>query len=485
MLVNKYGHVVAMAQKEFPQYYPQAGWVEQNPEEIWQSQLRVANEVILKAGIMPGQIAAIGITNQRETTIVWDKLTGEPIYNAIVWQDKRTSAFCQQLKNEGWSNYCLENTGLVIDSYFSATKINWILNHVEGALEKASNGDLLFGTVDSWLIWQLTGGKFHITDYTNASRTLLFNIKTLTWDQKLLDRFSIPRNMLPKVVESSGIIGSTHAGIFGPVCIPIAGIAGDQQAALFGQAGFEPGVAKNTYGTGCFILMHTGQKQVISTNGLLTTLTCDTKNNQPQYALEGSVFIAGAAIKWLRDALHLIKSAPETEKMATEVADTHGVYVVPAFAGLGAPYWDMDARGAVFGLTLGVTHKHIVKATLEALAYQSKEVMDAMEQEAGFKIETLQVDGGASANNYLMQFQADLLNARVNRPRNIETTAMGAAFLAGLATGFWKNRDEIKTIRQLDRTFVPAMDEETRTKLYRGWKKAVARTLRWMEEEGV
>jgi glycerol kinase len=483
VLVNKSGQMIGKAQKEFPQHYPKAGWVEQDPEDIWQSQLEMVHKVLKEHNVLPGEIAAIGITNQRETTIVWDKETGKPVYNAIVWQDKRTYPYCQQMKDEGWSEYCLENTGLIIDSYFSATKIRWILDNVEGATEKARQGKLLFGTVDSWLIWKLTGGKFHVTDYTNASRTLIFNIKTLTWDKKLLDRLNIPERMLPQVVESSGIIGHTFPALFKGIPIPIAGIAGDQQAALFGHTGFGSGVAKNTYGTGCFILMNTGSKQVISSQGLLTTLTCTTKTHQPNYALEGSVFIAGAAIKWLRDALHLIKSTSETAKMATDVADTHGVYVVPAFAGLGAPYWDMQARGAIFGLTLGVTHKHIVKATLEALAYQSKEVIDAMEREAGCKMLSLNVDGGASANDYLMQFQANMIDAKVVRPRNIETTAMGAAFLAGLASGFWSNLQELENIREVEQTFEPQMDKIVREKLYAGWKKAVSRTMKWEEED--
>jgi glycerol kinase len=483
ILVNKSGKLVGKAQKEFPQFYPKTGWVEQNPEDIWQSQYNVAKEVLDTFNILPEQISGIGITNQRETTIVWEKETGLPVYSAIVWQDKRTSGYCQQLKDEGWSDYIQENTGLIIDSYFSATKIRWILNNVEDAAIKAQKGQLLFGTVDSWIIWKLTGGKTHITDYTNASRTLLFNIKTLTWDKQLLELFGVPESMLPKVVPSSGVLGHTLPLLFGGVQIPISGVAGDQQAALFGQTTFEIGAAKNTYGTGCFILLNTGTKQIVSKQGLISTLTCLTKANHPEYALEGSVFIAGAAIKWLRDALHLISDASDTEKMIADVADTHGVYVVPAFSGLGAPYWDMQARGAIFGLTQGVTHKHIIKATLESLAYQSKEVIDAMEREAGCRIHTLNVDGGASINNYLMQFQADMLDALVVRPANIETTAMGAAFLAGLATGFWNNVDELKTIRSIDQSFSPKMERQVRTKLYQGWQKAVSRTMKWEEED--
>ncbi|MCK9207329.1 MAG: glycerol kinase GlpK [Salinivirgaceae bacterium] len=476
------GQIVASSQKEFPQYYPQPGWVEQTPEEIWHSQLEVAHEVIRKAKIKPLEIHALGITNQRETAIIWDKTTGVPIYPAIVWQDKRTSVFCDELKKEGWAPYVHENTGLVIDSYFSATKIHWMLNHVPGAMDRAKKGQLLLGTVDTWLIWKLTNGAIHVTDFTNASRTLLFNIKTLEWDLELLARMGIPDKMLPKVVASSENIGNTHPELFGGIPIPIAGIAGDQQSALYGQAGFEPGLAKNTYGTGCFILMNTGTKKVTSTHGLLTTLTCGTRQEYPRYALEGSVFIAGAAIKWLRDALHLIKKADETLEIAENLKDTQGVYVVPAFTGLGAPYWDMTARGAIFGLTLGVTDKHIVKATLESLAYQSKDVLDAMEKDAGVAIKVLNVDGGASTNNYLMQFQSDILNAQVDRPEIVETTALGAAFLAGLATGFWKNKDELNQIRKLNHSFKPKMDEESRILLYEGWQKAVNRSMYWEDK---
>jgi glycerol kinase len=482
ILFNRSGEIVATSQKEFHQSYPQPGRVEQDPLEIYSSQLEVARLVIQKAGATPADIHAIGITNQRETTIVWDKTTGIPVYPAIVWQDKRTSHFCDELKDEGWGPYVHENTGLVIDSYFSATKINWIMNQVPQAMEKAARGELLFGTVDTWLIWNLTKGKCHVTDFTNASRTLLFNIKTLEWDIDLMARFGVPESVLPQVVESSEWIGNTHPAIFDGLEIPIAGIAGDQQAALFGQASFESGLAKNTYGTGCFILMNTGTQKVNSTHGLLTTLTCNTKRDCPRYALEGSVFIAGAAIKWLRDALHLIHDAGETTSIAELLHDTQGVYVVPAFTGLGAPYWDMTARGAIFGLTLGATDKHIVKATLESLAYQSKDVLNAMQKDAGVTIKTLNVDGGASANNYLMQFQSDILNARVERPSIIETTALGAAFLAGLATGFWDDEDELMEIRKLDRAFNPAMKDETRNQLYKGWQNAVKRTMNWEAE---
>ncbi|PKP10259.1 MAG: glycerol kinase [Bacteroidetes bacterium HGW-Bacteroidetes-4] len=482
MLLNADGDILAVEQLEFKQYYPQPGWVEQDPMEIWESQLKVTQKLLQQNHIDAREIHALGITNQRETTLVWDKLTGKPVYNAIVWQDKRTTGFCNELVQEGWGPYAAKNTGLVIDSYFSGTKIHWILNHVAGAKEKAAKGELLFGTVDTWLVWNLTGGKLHVTDYTNASRTLLFNITSLEWDEELLARLQVPHSLLPQVVESSAVIGATTAALFGAE-IPIAGIAGDQQSALFGQAGFEPGLAKNTYGTGCFILMNTGSKQVISDHGLLTTLTCGTKADQPRYALEGSVFIAGAAIKWLRDALKLVKNAGETQQIAEALTDTQGVYVVPAFTGLGAPYWNMNARGGIFGLTLGITDKHIVKATLESLAYQSNDVLKAMEKDAGVPIQSLNVDGGASANNYLMQFQSNLTNARVIRPKNIETTALGAAFLAGLASGFWKDRADIARIRKIDREFEPKMEAETRDKLCAGWQKAVKRTLDW--EEGL
>ncbi len=479
ILFNRAGKIVASAQKEFPQYYPQPGWVEQNPFDIWNSQIEVAQQVIKKAGAAASDIHAIGITNQRETTIIWDKITGLPVYPAIVWQDKRTAGFCEELKNEGWSSYVSENTGLVIDSYFSATKIHWILNRVKNAKERALKGDLLFGTVDTWLIWNLTKGKCHVTDFTNASRTLLFNITELEWDTDLLARMGVPKALLPQVVASSEWVGSTHASFFNGIEIPIAGIAGDQQAALFGQAGFDSGVAKNTYGTGCFILMNTDTQKVVSSHGLVTTLTCGTRKDCPRFALEGSVFIAGAAIKWLRDALHLITDASETLSIAEQLENTQGVYVVPAFTGLGAPYWDMTARGAIFGLTLGATDKHIVKATLESLAYQSKDVLNAMEKDAEVTIKILNVDGGASANNYLMQFQSDILNARVERPAIIETTALGAAFLAGLATGFWEDENELKQIRKLDCTFNPLMNDDTRQHLYKGWQNAVKRAMNW------
>lgn len=479
ILFNKQGSIVHLAQKEFVQYYPKPGWVEHDAEEIWQSQLEVMNQVVREAGISFKDIHALGITNQRETTVIWDKETGKPISNAIVWQDKRTSALCDELKVGEHANYITETTGLVIDSYFSGTKINWLLRNISGAKEKAANGELLLGTIDSWLVWKLSNGKHHVTDYTNASRTMLFDIAQLKWDDKILDLLKIPKSLLPKLVSSSQIVGTTFADLTGGVEIPIAGIAGDQQAALFGQTGFETGVAKNTYGTGCFILMNTGGVKVKSEHGLITTLTCETTVDHPNYALEGSIFIAGAAIKWLRDSLHLIESASQTQHIAEELEDTGGIYVVPAFSGMGAPYWDMYSRGAIFGLTLGASDKHIVKATLESLAYQSKDVLKAMEKDADQRIKMLNVDGGASANNYLMQFQSDILGVQVQRPVNIETTALGAAFLAGLSSGFWKDKDELQSIRETDKQFSPAMDKSKVDKLYAGWEKAIERSLGW------
>ena len=471
--------MLGIEQREFPQHYPQPGWVEQDPEDIWKSQLSVTRSLLQKHRIKGSVIAAIGISNQRETTIVWDKNTGKPVYPAIVWQDKRTSEICDALNQTEWKDYIRENTGLVIDSYFSATKVQWILDHVEGAREKAGKGDLLFGTVDSWLIWKLTGRKVHVTDYSNASRTLLFNIKTLDWDQKLLDLFKIPASMLPGLVDTSGIIAHTDVELFGEK-IPIAGVAGDQQAALFGQTCFEPGMAKNTYGTGCFMLMNTGENLIHSSSGLISTIAWKI-GSRVEYALEGSVFIAGAAVKWLRDALRIVKSAAETEQAAIEAGDSGQVFVVPAFAGLGAPYWDMHARGAILGLTQGVTDKHIVRATLEAIAYQSKDLLMAMEKDSGINLKSLNVDGGASANNFLMQFQSDILNAEVSRPANIETTALGAAFLAGLSIGFW-NWENLRQQKAIERVFVPEMDEETRINLYKGWQRAVARAMSWEQE---
>jgi glycerol kinase len=476
ILFSQNGTLIASAQKEFTQIYPQPGWVEHNPIEIWESQLSTAREVLEKAGVSAREIKAIGITNQRETTLVWDKNTGKPLYNAIVWQDKRTADICDQLKLKGLTEYVKTNTGLVIDSYFSATKINWILNHVEGALEKATMGELLFGTIDSWLLWNLTGGKEHATDFSNASRTMLFNILNLDWDNKLLSELGIPSSILPQVKPSSGEFGHSLAKLLGAE-IPILGIAGDQQAALFGQTCFEPGTAKNTYGTGCFMLMNTGEKVTYSKNGLLTTIAWGL-DGKVEYALEGSVFVAGAAIQWLRDGLKILDAAPDSEYFASKVPSSEGVYVVPAFVGLGAPYWDMYARGAIFGLTRGTTKGHISRATLESLAYQTKDVLHAMESDSGIHLKALRVDGGASANNLLMQFQADILNTEVQRPAVVETTALGAAYLAGLACGFY-TKNQLANASPIDKKFVSGMEEEKREKLYKGWKKAVERSMGW------
>jgi len=478
LLFNKEGNVVSSEQTEFKQFYPRAGWVEHDPLDIWNSQIKTAKDLIQKRNIDLSEIGAIGIANQRETIILWDKNTGEPVYRAIVWQDKRTADLCKKLTKDGWADYIKKNTGLIIDSYFSATKIHWILNIVPGIKERAIKGEILAGTIDTWITWKLTAGKLHITDYSNASRTMLFNIHSLDWDENLLELFEIPRQMLPEVKMSSEIYGYTDKSIFGKE-IPIAGIAGDQQAALFGQACVSDGMAKNTYGTGCFMLMNTGNKPVESESGLLTTIAYGL-NGEIKYALEGSVFIAGAAIKWLRDALKIIDNAAETEKIAFETDDTEEVYVVPAFSGLGAPYWDMFARGAILGLTQGVTDKHIVRSTLESLAYQTMDVLKAMEKDSGIKLRSLNVDGGACANNFLMQFQADMLNVDVIRPSNVETTALGAAMLAGLAVGFW-TMDEILEKREIDRTFLPLMDNNKREKLYAGWKKAVEKAMNWQQ----
>ena len=479
ILFDKNFEIVGSEQKEFPQYFPKPGWVEQDPKEIWNSQLAVALDLIKKLNVDVNEIAGIGITNQRETTVIWDKNTGEPIYNAIVWQDKRTSDICSELKDMNWEGYVKDNTGLIIDSYFSATKIKWILENVDGAKEKSENGDLLFGTIDTWLVWKLTNGKLHITDYSNASRTMLFNIKKLSWDNRLLDLFGVSPKLLPEVKNSSEVYGNTAKSIFGSE-IPIAGIAGDQQAALFGQTCFEPGMAKNTYGTGCFMLMNTGEEFIKSKSGLLTTIAWGL-DNKVTYALEGSIFIAGAAIKWLRDGLHLIDSAKETEEISNNLESTENVYVVPAFSGLGAPYWDMYARGAILGLTQGTTDKHIVRATVEALAYQTKDVLNAMENDSDITLMSLNVDGGASANNFLMQFQSDILNSAVVRPHIIETTALGAAYLAALAVNF-ASKQELINDHQIDRTYIPDMDDKKREVLYKGWKKAVEKSMSWEEE---
>lgn len=463
--------ILGMEQKEFPQYYPKPDRVEQDPADIWNTQVEVTIKLFQKLELSPKDIAAIGITNQRETTIVWNKKTGKAIYPAIVWQDKRTAAYCDKLKSKGWAKKFQEKTGLIIDAYFSATKVHWILENVEGARELAERGDLLFGTVDTWLIWKLSKGKLHVTDVSNASRTMLFNIHTLEWDKELLALFNIPESMLPEVRNSSEIYGHTDPEHFGGIAIPIAGIAGDQQAALFGQACFEPGTAKNTYGTGCFMLMNTGNEAVTSENGLLTTIAWGL-DGKVTYALEGSVFIAGAAIQWLRDNLKLIRTAADSEAAAAKLKDNEGVYFVPAFSGLGAPYWDMDVRGTLCGLTQGSTANHIVRATLESIAYQSKDVLTAMERDSGVKLAALNVDGGATANNLLMQFQADILPCPVCRAPQLESTALGAAMLAGLAVGFW-NMGDFKTSKRNASCFEPTMDESTRVRLYEGWLEAI------------
>ena len=480
ILFDEKGRIRSVAQKEFTQYFPKPGWVEHDANEIWSTQLGVAVEAMSKIGASAGDIAAIGITNQRETAVVWDKETGEPVCPAIVWQCRRTAPYCDALKEKGLTDLFREKTGRVIDAYFSATKIKWILDNVPGAREKAEKGKLLFGTVDTWLIWKLTRGKVHVTDYSNASRTMLFNIKTLQWDDEILAELGIPGSMLPAVMPSSCVYGETDPAFFGG-SIPIGGAAGDQQAALFGQTCFAPGEAKNTYGTGCFLLMNTGDTPVFSQNGLVTTIAWGL-DGKVEYALEGSVFVAGAAIQWLRDEMHLIDTAADSEAMAMKVKDTHGCYVVPAFTGLGAPYWDPYARGAIVGLTRGVNRYHIVRAALESLAYQTNDVAAAMQADSGIALRTLKVDGGASANNFLMQFQADILGAPVDRPACVETTAMGAAYLAGLAVGYWKNKEEIAQNRLIDRVFRPGMPEDARKAALSGWKKAVRRSFAWAKE---
>ncbi|MTI32172.1 glycerol kinase GlpK [Xanthovirga aplysinae] len=477
VLFGREGHILGITQKEILQYFPKTGWVEHDPIEIWNSQYEVLLELIHHHQIHPTEIAAIGITNQRETTVVWDKHSGQPIYNAIVWQDKRTATLCDELKEQGLEPYVKENTGLVIDAYFSATKIRWILDNVQDARQKAVKGDLLFGTIDSWLIWKLSKGSLHLTDYSNASRTMLFNIHNLNWDEKLLEALNIPENMLPEVKPSSEFLGTFQLE---EVSIPISGVAGDQQAALFGQCCFQPGMAKNTYGTGCFMLMNTGEKPHQSQSGLLTTIAWGI-GNQVFYALEGSIFIAGAAIQWLRDGLKLIDEAPDSEYYAAKAGDTHGVYVVPAFSGLGTPYWDMYARGAIFGLSRDTGKDEIIKATIESMAYQTRDVLQAMEKDSGLSLKTLKVDGGASANNLLMQFQADILGVKVERPEVIESTAMGAALLAGIAVGFW-DKDKIHLNRKIEKVFLPSLEEQNREALYKGWQKAVQRTMGWLEE---
>ncbi len=478
---DRAGKVRGVAQKEFNQIYPKPGWVEHDAEEIWRTTLEVIATLMSQTGVKPEQIAAIGITNQRETTVVWDKATGRPIYNAIVWQSRQTSEICEEIKRAGHESLVRERTGLVVDAYFSGTKVKWILSHVEGARKRAARGELLFGTIDTWLIWKLSGGKVHVTDYSNASRTMMYNIYELKWDPELLNILGVPEAMLPEVTPSSQVYGHTAPEFFGGRSIPISGAAGDQQAALFGQACFAPGMAKNTYGTGCFMLMNTGQKAVPSKNGLLTTIAWGV-DGKVEYALEGSIFIAGAAIQWLRDGLRVLNSAPESEEYAARVQSTDGVYVVPAFVGLGAPYWDMDARGAIFGLTRGTTREHLVRATLESLAYQTRDVLAAMEADSGISLQKLRVDGGAVKNNFLMQFQADILGVPVERPVVNETTAMGAAYLAGIAAGFWPGKGEIAKNWAVEAEFSVRMPAEEREKLYRGWLDAVRRTMSWEKQ---
>ncbi|MBE9428621.1 glycerol kinase GlpK [Staphylococcus epidermidis] len=475
ILFNKDGEIKGVAQREFKQHFPQSGWVEHDANEIWTSVLSVMAEVMNEHNIRAEQIEGIGITNQRETTVVWDKNTGRPIYHAIVWQSRQTQSICQELKDQGHEALFHDKTGLLLDPYFAGTKVKWILDNVEGAREKADNGDLLFGTIDSWLVWKLSGKEAHITDYTNASRTLMFNIHDLKWDKELLDILEVPESMLPEVKPSSEVYAHTVDYHFFGQNVPIAGIAGDQQAALFGQACFDKGDVKNTYGTGGFMLMNTGEEAVKSDSGLLTTIAygIDGKVN---YALEGSIFVSGSAIQWLRDGLRMINSAPQTENYATRVDSTEGVYVVPAFVGLGTPYWDSEARGAIFGLTRGTEKEHFIRATLESLCYQTRDVMEAMSKDSGIEVQNLRVDGGAVKNNFIMQFQADIVNTPVERPEIQETTALGAAYLAGLAVGFWESKDDIANRWKLEEEFEPKMEEEQRTKLYKGWKKAVEAT---------
>lgn len=481
ILFNKRGNVCSMSQKEFNQIYPKPGWVEHNPMEIWSSQLAVATECMALLGVSAAQIEGIGITNQRETTILWDKNTGEPVYNAIVWQCRRTSDKIEALKRDGFDQVIRERTGLIPDAYFSASKIAWILEEVPGVRERAKRGELLFGTVDTWLIWNLTKGAVHVTDFTNASRTMLYDIHKLCWDQEILDYFGIPENLLPQVHPSSYVYGYTAPSVLGGP-IPIAGAAGDQQAALFGQCCFDRGEVKNTYGTGCFMLMHTGEQAIASGSGLLTTMAAGS-SEKPQYALEGSVFVAGAAIQWLRDGMRMIKTAPQSQEYAIQAADTAGVYIVPAFAGMGAPYWNQYARGTIVGITRACTKEHFIRAALESIAYQTADVLRAMEQDSGISLKSLKVDGGASANDFLMQFQADILGIQVQRPSCVETTALGAAYLAGLAAGYWKDQKEIRENWQMGSVFDRAMSQEKREELLRGWRKAVRCALVWAEEE--
>ncbi|MGR5286456.1 glycerol kinase GlpK [Vibrio maritimus] len=474
-------NIVSVAQREFTQIYPEAGWVEHDPLEIYATQSSTLIEALGQKGITSDEVAAIGITNQRETTIVWNKETGAPVYNAIVWQCRRTAEICQELKQrDGLEEYVRENTGLVLDPYFSGTKVKWILDNVEGARDLAEEGKLMFGTVDTWLVWKMTQGRVHVTDFTNASRTMLFNINTLEWDERILKEFDIPLSMMPEVKPSSEVYGQTNIGGKGGTRIPIAGIAGDQQAALFGQMCVEPGQAKNTYGTGCFMLMNTGKEKISSKNSLLTTIACGPKGDLA-YALEGSVFMGGASIQWLRDEMKLLSDAKDSEYFANKVESSNGVYVVPAFTGLGAPYWDAYARGTIIGMTRGTGANHIIRATLESIAYQSRDVIDAMQADSGIELASLRVDGGAVANNFLMQFQADLLNTEVHRPKVVEVTALGAAYLAGIAVGFWSGLEEVSGKAEIDRTFIPSGDAEKRDTRYSGWKRAVQGVLSWSE----
>jgi len=477
ILFDHQGQIHATSQKEFTQIFPKPGWVEHDPLEIWSTQMGVATEAISSKGLSIDDVAAIGITNQRETTVVWNKITGQPIYNAIVWQDRRTADFCDTLKGKGLAQKIQDKTGLVIDAYFSGSKVKWILDHVEGARELANKGELIFGTIDTWLVWKLTNGKVHVTDVTNASRTMLFNIHTLQWDTELLEILDVPASMLPEVKSSSEIYGHTTQ-LFAHHEIPIAGIAGDQQAALFGQMCTQAGMVKNTYGTGCFMLMHTGEKAVTSKNNLLTTIALQI-NGHTYYALEGSVFIGGAVVQWLRDGLHLIRNSSEIEALASQVKDTDGVYLVPAFAGLGAPYWNQHARGTIVGITRGTSSAHIARAALESIAFQSYDLLKAMEADAGIPIAELRVDGGATHNNLLMQFQSDIVNTKVIRPTMVETTALGAAYLAGLAVGFWKDLEELRAKWQIDQTFEPKVNDAARAECIQGWARAIKATNNW------
>ena len=481
IIFDEESRIVGVSQKEFTQYFPQPGWVEHDAEEIWSSMSTVMKEALAKAKLLASDIQAIGITNQRETTVVWDKTTGRPVYNAIVWQSRQTAEICEDLKKQGLVDEFRHKTGLVIDAYFSGTKVKWILDNVPGAREKAERGDLLFGTIDTWLIWKLTGGEVHVTDYSNASRTLMYNIRDLKWDEKLLEYLTVPASMLPEVKPSSCIYGKTTGAVLGGQ-VDIAGAAGDQQAALFGQNCFAPGEAKNTYGTGCFMLMNTGTDIYESKNGLVTTIAWGL-DGKVEYALEGSIFVAGSAIQWLRDGLKCIDAAPDSEFIAKHVKDADGVYVVPAFVGLGAPYWDMNARGTIIGITRGTTKAHIVRATLDSMAYQTRDVLGAMEADSGIKLTELKVDGGAVANNMLMQFQADMLGVPVERPLVIETTALGAAYLAGLAVGVWSSKEELRKSWKLDICFHPEMDKSEADKLYKGWRKAVKHSMHWLDDD--